>query len=256
MPVDPADFQSSFWRGHVRLGAASTAFCSVVGLSYSLTTWSGPHRLAIVLIGILALVTCPLIVSAPVMRVLTGPGREPYLYGWSASLLLAVTGTALLDTGARSPLAMLFTASLVFTASGFGRGGAMLMGLATIGCYLLTCLTGSPGSWTAILTATALAVIAATCALTAGRLRASLEAQGVLTDQLRWQASHDGLTGCLCHAVFVERVEEEVARAHRSHRPLGMLMLDLDDFKRANDTHGHVVADELLAALGTTLREA
>jgi diguanylate cyclase (GGDEF)-like protein len=254
VPVVPADFRSSFWRGHVRLGAASTSFCSVVGLTYSVSTWSGPNRPLIVLIGVLALVTCPLIVTRPVIHVLTGPGREPYLYAWSASLLLAVTGTALLDSGGRSPLAMLFTASLVFTASGFGRTGAMVMGAATVGCYVLTCIADSPGTWMTVLTATALVVIAATCALTAGRLRASLEAQEQLTDQLRWQASHDGLTGCLGHATFVARVEEEVLRAHRTHRPLGMLMLDLDDFKRANDTFGHVEADELLASLGTALR--
>jgi diguanylate cyclase (GGDEF)-like protein len=251
----PADFQSAFWRGHVRLGAVSTAVCSVMGLAYALSTWPQPHRLLIACIGMLALLTCPVIVSPPGLRVLTGPRRNPYLYGWSASLLLAVTLTTLLDGGGRSPLALLFTASLVFTASGFGRTGALVMGVSTIACYLLTCLPDSPGTWTMVFFANALAVLVATCALTAERLRGSLQIQESLTEQLRWRASHDGLTGCLNHAAFLERVEEEVARAQRNHRPLGMLMMDLDDFKRANDTFGHVVADELLAALGTALRE-
>jgi diguanylate cyclase (GGDEF)-like protein len=255
VPVVP-DLQGSFWRGHVRLGAASTTVCSAIGLTYSLTTWSGSHRPLIALIGALALLSCPLIVSRPAMRLLTGPGRNPFLYAWSGSLLVAVTGTALLDGGGTSPLATLFAASLVFTASGFGRTGAMVMGVATIGCYLLTCLAASPSAWTVILTANALAVIAATCALTAGRLRGSLELQEALTEQLRWQASHDGLTGCLNHTDFVTRLDEEVARAQRHGAPLGMLMLDLDDFKRANDTYGHVQADELLASLGAALRES
>ena len=252
----PADFQSGFWRGHVRLGATSTAVCSVIGLAYSATTWEHPHRVLITCIGVLALLSCPLIVSGPGLRLLTGPGRNPYLYGWSASLLLAVALTALLDGGGRSPLSLLFTASLVFTASGFGRTSAMVMGAATVGSYLLTCLAGSPGTWPMVFFANALAVLAATCALTAGRLRRSLEIQEELTAQLRWQANHDGLTGCLSHAAFLARVEDEVARAHRLHRPLGILMLDLDDFKRANDTFGHVVADELLTALGTALLES
>jgi diguanylate cyclase (GGDEF)-like protein len=249
------DAQSTFWRGHIQLGVASTTLCTLVGLAYALSTWAGPHRSLIVTIGVLALVSCPFIVSPPALRLLTGPRRDPYLYAWSASLLVAVTSTALLDGGGTSPLAMLLTASLVFTASGYGRSGAIIMGAATVGCYLLTCLVGSPGLWPEVLTANALLVIAATCALTAGRLRASLEAQEVLTEQLRGQASRDGLTGCLNHAAFVDRLEQEVARAHRTRRPVGMMMLDLDDFKRANDTFGHVVADELLAALGTALRD-
>ncbi len=246
----------SFWRGHVRLGVASTTTCSVVGLVYAALTWSQPHRLLIALIGSLAIVSCPLMLSPAVTRRLTGPEREPYLYAWSSSLLVAVTASAALDGGGTSPLCLLFTASLVFTASGFGRTGALVMGLATCGLYGLTCLERSPGLWMTVLTVLALVITAATCVLTAGRLRLSLEIQETLTEQLRWQATHDGLTGCLNHAAFVLEVEEAVASAHRGRRPLGMLMLDLDDFKRANDTFGHVVADELLAALGSALRES
>ncbi|MCU1600975.1 MAG: hypothetical protein JWO22_1684 [Frankiales bacterium] len=253
--LNQVPLSDSFWRGHVRLGVASTTVCSLVGLAYSALTWSQPHRLAITLIGLLAVLTSPLMISPPVTQRLTGPHRERYLYAWSASLLVAVTGSVLLDGGGSSPLALLFTASLVFTASGFGRTGAMVMGAATAGLYVLTCLYGSPGAWTGVLTVSALFIIAATCSLTAGRLRASLEAQEQLTEQLRWQACHDGLTGCLNHTAFVAQVEESVARAHRTRTPLGMLMLDLDDFKKANDTFGHVVADELLASLGTALRE-
>jgi diguanylate cyclase (GGDEF)-like protein len=240
----------------VRLGAASTTVCSLVGLVYALSTWSGPHRPLIAAIGVLALLTCPAIVSPPALRLLTGPRRDPYLYAWSASLLLAVTAATLLDGGARSPLAVLLSASLVFTASGYGCRGAVVMGAATVGSYLLTCLAGPPGTWITVLTSVGLAVVAATCALTAGRLRASLEAQEALTDALRQQASHDGLTGCLNHVAFLQRVEAAVATAHGTQRPLGLLMLDLDDFKRANDTFGHVAADDLLTELGAALREA
>ena len=254
--VAPADPQTNFWRGHVRLGVASTTVCAALGAVYALATLSSPHRLPMLIVASLALVSCLVIASEPVMRRFSGPGREPYLYGWSASLLVAVVAATLLDGGGRSPLVALFGASLVFTASGFGRGGALVMGTAAIGCYLITCAYSSPGGWTVVLTACALAVMAATCALTAGRLRNSLQAQEVLGAQLHLRASHDGLTGCLNHSSLVERLDFEVARAHHEGSALGFVMMDLDDFKRANDTHGHVVGDELLTAFGVALRES
>lgn len=246
--------ETAFWQGHVRIGAMSTAFCAAVGLLYAVATPDRPHRLAVMVVGVLALVSSPVILTRPVVARLTGPGREPWLYAWSATLLLAVTVATLLDGGAGSPLAALFAASLVFTAMGFGRGGAIVMGSAAVAGYLLTCLAGAPRAWNVVLTACALAVVAATCSLTADRLRSSLAAQVLLTEQLRDQASHDGLTGCLNHRAFLERLEEEISRARRTRQPLGFVMLDLDDFKRANDTHGHVAADELLSELGAALR--
>jgi diguanylate cyclase (GGDEF)-like protein len=249
-----ADPETAFWQGHVRIGALSTAVCAGVGLVYAGATPDGPHRLAVMSVGVLALLSSPVILTRRVVSRLTGAGREPWLYAWSASLLLAVTLGTVLDGGARSPLTALFAASLVFTAMGFGRSGAIVMGAATVGGYLLTCVAGAPGTWNVVLTACALAVVAATCTLTAGRLRSSLSVQQELTEQLRDQASRDGLTGCLNHRAFLERLEEEISRARRTRQPLGFVMLDLDDFKRANDTHGHVAADELLSALGAALR--
>lgn len=249
-----ADPETAFWQGHVRIGAFSTAVCAAVGLLYAVATPERPHRLAVMVVGALALLSAPVILTRPVVSRLTGPGREPWLYGWSASLLLAVTLATVLDGGAGSPLAALFAASLVFTAMGFGRGGAIVMGSAAVAGYLLTCLAGAPGAWNVVVNACALAVVAATCTLTADRLRSSLAAQEELTDQLRDQASRDGLTGCLNHRAFLERLEEEISRARRTRQPLGFVMLDVDDFKRANDTHGHVAGDELLSELGAALR--
>jgi len=244
---------NAFWRGHVRLGVVSTTACSAVGMGYCLATLAEPNRGWMLAIASLALISCPLILSKPGMRAFTGPAREPWLYAWSASLLLAVTATSTLDGGARSPLLLLFFASLVFTASGFGRGGAVVMGASTISCYLLTVTIGSPGTWTVVMTVTALVVIAAICTLTSGGLLISLREQQRLTEQLTVRAAHDGLTGCLNHSALIEGLEAEVVRAHRERRELGFVMMDLDDFKAANDNHGHLAGDELLAAMGAEL---
>ena len=72
--------------------------------------------------------------------------------------------------------------------------------------------------------------------------------------RLEHQAQTDSLTGLLNHRTFHERLLNALQEASRTHRPLAVLMLDLDDFKRVNDVHGHGVGDELLRLLADTLR--
>ena len=66
----------------------------------------------------------------------------------------------------------------------------------------------------------------------------------------------DGLTGLYNHRYFQDRFEEEVERARRYQHPLSLLMLDLDDFKRYNDTNGHIAGDLLLVEVSKVLKRA
>ena len=59
-----------------------------------------------------------------------------------------------------------------------------------------------------------------------------------LYEAARRLADRDPLTGFLNHRAFHERLGEEILRGHRSRRPVGLLMLDVDDFKLVNDTLG------------------
>ena len=59
-------------------------------------------------------------------------------------------------------------------------------------------------------------------------------------------AELDGLTGICNHRHFIALLDQEVEAARRADRPLGLLMIDIDDFKRVNDTHGHQAGDEVL----------
>jgi two-component system cell cycle response regulator len=65
----------------------------------------------------------------------------------------------------------------------------------------------------------------------------------------------DELTGLHNRRHFRERFELEVRRATRYYHPLSVIMLDIDHFKRVNDTHGHPVGDEVLQRLGHIIEE-
>jgi two-component system, cell cycle response regulator len=64
----------------------------------------------------------------------------------------------------------------------------------------------------------------------------------------------DGLTGVHNKRFFVEFLEKEVARAHRHLQPLGLVMFDLDLFKKVNDTYGHLCGDHVLKEVCRRLR--
>lgn len=69
----------------------------------------------------------------------------------------------------------------------------------------------------------------------------------------------DGLTGVFNHRRFQEQLQGELIRSERHKRPLGVLMVDVDFFKKVNDSMGHPAGDELLrrlaAVLSTDLRQ-
>jgi diguanylate cyclase (GGDEF)-like protein len=75
-----------------------------------------------------------------------------------------------------------------------------------------------------------------------------------IRERLEHQAQTDSLTGLLNHRSFHERLLEALQDASRTRTPTAVLMLDIDDFKRVNDVHGHGEGDELLRLLAETLR--
>jgi len=77
-----------------------------------------------------------------------------------------------------------------------------------------------------------------------------------LRDSLRNQAIRDALTGLFNRRYFEEAAERELSRAKRHQRPLVFMVLDVDHFKRFNDTYGHDAGDYLLREVGQLLRRS
>ena len=76
-----------------------------------------------------------------------------------------------------------------------------------------------------------------------------------LRQSLREQAIRDPLTGLFNRRYLEETLAREIHQAARSGSPLGVVMLDLDHFKRFNDRFGHEIGDALLQALGCYLHD-
>lgn len=110
--------------------------------------------------------------------------------------------------------------------------------------------TGPPDSWVVV------NAVMTTCilVLAIGLLNYVMVSWRRQDAEVRYLASVDPLTGVANRGHLLASLESELARAERYRRNLGLLMLDLDQFKRVNDTHGHVVGDHLLVRVGETLR--
>lgn len=67
---------------------------------------------------------------------------------------------------------------------------------------------------------------------------------------LREQSVRDYLTGLFNRRYMEETLERDLMRATRNHLSLGVIMLDVDDFKTINDSHGHAAGDQILRELG------
>jgi diguanylate cyclase (GGDEF)-like protein len=76
-----------------------------------------------------------------------------------------------------------------------------------------------------------------------------------LHELIQRQAVTDELTGLLNHRRLQQVVAEALGEAERTRQPLALVMIDIDDFKRVNDTHGHQQGDRVLRAVARVLQD-
>jgi diguanylate cyclase (GGDEF)-like protein len=73
--------------------------------------------------------------------------------------------------------------------------------------------------------------------------------------EIKALSMHDGLTGIYNHAYIVKALEEEIERSRRYNSPLSVIIFDVDDFKKVNDTLGHLAGDYVLRMVASLLKE-
>ena len=91
-----------------------------------------------------------------------------------------------------------------------------------------------------------------------GELLARLQAGQRILElqrQLSFLATRDQLTGLLSRRTFFEILEQQFQHAIRENRQLACVMVDIDSFKAVNDEYGHLVGDEVLAAVAGVLKQ-
>jgi len=75
-----------------------------------------------------------------------------------------------------------------------------------------------------------------------------------LYENLQQRADRDPLTGLLNHRAFYDRLAQELSRAARDNTSVGVLAIDLDDFKSVNDARGHLAGDKTLVLVADAIR--
>ena len=78
--------------------------------------------------------------------------------------------------------------------------------------------------------------------------------QGVREEAIEATASHDSLTEVMNRRAALDALARELGRAQRFRRPMGLLFVDVDHFKRVNDAFGHAAGDSLLRTVARTLQ--
>ena len=86
-------------------------------------------------------------------------------------------------------------------------------------------------------------------------LQQQLDEKRVLQALLQEQVNRDPLTGLYNRRYFSSTLERELARCRREQQSLSLVLIDVDHFKKVNDTYGHPAGDEVLKQLGTLLSQ-
>ena len=245
-----------FWMQHVRLGIWMSVVVITMIAIYLVVTPDRPREgLAWTLVGIAGVSTAG-VALLPWRRLVRSRAALAVMVAWSLLLVPMIVVLAKLDGGQHSPVALLLMLPLVFAAMAYPFRATVLVGGAmVVGQLAIDVTGGADGVEGVTLRSAVLVLVAMMGALTSRHHWHSVTRAEELASQLRRLALRDGLTGCLNHRGFHERLDAEVHRGQRTGVPVALLHVDLDHFKRVNDTYGHPAGDEVLVQVGKVLHD-
>ena len=252
--VDDPEANRLFWFRHLQLGFLILIPESAVLLLYFSVT-PGRHRPLQLAIAASTTLAGGLALTRLVERVSHQPWRETFSLVWTVSCGVSLAIVAFLDGGFESPLLILIPLPVVFAGLAFSPRRVALVGVCEVAEFAAVSLGGPadpPGGELLVWASGVVGIAGLAVAAAVNRTRLE-RIERALGRQLAQLAATDGLTGCLNHRAFIERLEEEIRRAVRHGGPLAVLVADIDDFKRINDTHGHSTGDDVLVAVASAL---
>jgi diguanylate cyclase (GGDEF)-like protein len=231
-------------------GVAATVLVVVAAIPYLHDTWTGPHRPAILaMLAAAAAASVPMLLL-PLGRWLADPRlRAAFFLSWTAVDVGLISAIATLDGGISSPFTVLLFLTQAFAAVFYPpRLVLVAAAMNLVGLAAIAAIGGANGVAATMYEAVALLGTSLLCtwaAVTAASQRR----------ELAHASRTDPLTGCLNRLGLEERIENEVGRAERSGGSFALVVLDLDDFKRVNDEHGHAAGDALLREIVNAMAE-
>ena len=75
-------------------------------------------------------------------------------------------------------------------------------------------------------------------------------------EEMRFQATHDPLTGTLNRGELLAQLRKEMNRTYREREQMALIMIDIDHFKQVNDRHGHLAGDDVLGCVAVRIQRA
>jgi diguanylate cyclase (GGDEF)-like protein len=250
-PLAVDEHRVQFWVRHVRIGVVLTEVSAAIVAAYAVVE-KRPRGGPITALAGLVMLVAPALLALPMRRWCRDSRGALVFYAWSVSTTVVITCVALLDGGARSPLTWLLVLTLTFAGLAYPPIGVALNGSLMIACYLCIALTAPDPSGNIFVPAAVLAVFTVMIAWASRNQWDMADQQQLMTERLATLAGTDELTLCLNRRAFDQRLRAVLTRATEM-RPVSLCVLDLDGFKRVNDTGGHAAGDRVLIAVARSL---
>ena len=184
----------------------------------------------------------------PAAAIMRSRWREPFFLVWTAADVALIALVVASDRGDWSTLRAMFFLPLFFAALSYPPRSVVVTGALAVAGYAGAALLGGHATAETLVVFSALLSTATVMGVSQAVNR---ERQ---RGELQTLSRSDPLTGALNRRGFTERFEAELCdHVRHDGRPLGLIVIDLDDFKSVNDTRGHAAGDDLLCAVARTL---